>query len=318
MAGGGRGQRSGCAGRRGGQGARRRHCVHPPRPRARQERARRAPEPGVAVPGRDGFHREGPPRRDLCARGGCARVGKKGLGVCVCMYMCVAFCARERAAPRPWLACSTTAAPRRWLAGTLLEQRAHIHMQPSRQTRPTRRRSPGHGADCLRHPLWRRLCHRPRRHPLLCRQARVHHALLPRRCDGRRTGVGSPASAALLALPLRVRACARFCNTHGWHGQASLTSRSPSPLPPPPGIEDPNFFFQRLMTRPYAQNIVWGCARASRRQRGRKGVRGAGSQGLTSPAICSVHPYPWTPSKPRTPHPQAPLLRAECHPLPHP
>jgi hypothetical protein len=24
------------------------------------------------------------------------------------------------------------------------------------------------------------------------------------------------------------------------------------------GIEDPNFFFQALMTRPYAANIVWG------------------------------------------------------------
>ena len=24
------------------------------------------------------------------------------------------------------------------------------------------------------------------------------------------------------------------------------------------GIEDPNFFFQQLMARPYAQNIVWG------------------------------------------------------------
>jgi hypothetical protein len=26
----------------------------------------------------------------------------------------------------------------------------------------------------------------------------------------------------------------------------------------PAGIEDPNFFFQALMTRPYAANIVWG------------------------------------------------------------
>lgn len=75
-------------------------------------------------------------------------------------------------------------------------------------------------------------------------------ALAPRRAHAARCA----AQTAWRAPAAQPRSAARRGSPHSTnppHG-------SPANLPLAPGIEDPNFFFQALLAKPYAQQVVWG------------------------------------------------------------